>query len=318
GGGARVVAARGRRDDSHRGEARRRDADDCDREPLRSRSAAADPSGSRAGAAPETGRHAVWRRRRGCRRGTAGPVPRRGPDSGRGCGMSAMPSPIHTVIVDDEQLARGVLRELLAAHDDVEIVAECGNGFEAVKVVSESKPDLLLLDIQMPKLDGFEVLELIGGDVTVIFVTAYDQYAIRAFEVHAVDYLLKPFSPERLAEALDRARRRIATREKVPAGLAAAGRARQAPLERILIRDRADVHVIPVEKIDYLESQDDYVSVKTAGRRYLKEQTLAELETLLDKDVFVRIHRRVILNIARLVRIELAVKDNRIAILADG
>jgi len=232
--------------------------------------------------------------------------------------MSAMPSPIHTVIVDDEQLARGVLRELLAAHDDVEIVAECGNGFEAVKVVSESKPDLLLLDIQMPKLDGFEVLELIGGDVTVIFVTAYDQYAIRAFEVHAVDYLLKPFSPERLAEALDRARRRIATREKVPAGLAAAGRARQAPLERILIRDRADVHVIPVEKIDYLESQDDYVSVKTAGRRYLKEQTLAELETLLDKDVFVRIHRRVILNIARLVRIELAVKDNRIAILADG
>jgi two-component system, LytTR family, response regulator len=232
--------------------------------------------------------------------------------------MSDHTIPIQTVIVDDEALARGVLREMLAAHADVEIAAECGNGFEAVKVVSEMRPDLLLLDIQMPKLDGFEVLELIGGDVTVIFVTAYDQYAIRAFEVHAVDYLLKPFSPERLAEALDRARARIAAREKVPAGLVAAGRARQTPLERILIRDRADVHVIPVEKIDYLESQDDYVSVKAAGKSHLKEQTLAELETLLDKDVFVRIHRRYILNIARLSKIELAVKDNRIAILADG
>jgi len=225
---------------------------------------------------------------------------------------------IQTVIVDDEALARGMLREFLAAHADVEIVAECGNGFEAVKVVAEMRPDLLLLDIQMPKLDGFEVLELIGGDVTVVFVTAYDQYAIRAFEVHAVDYLLKPFSAERLAEALDRARARIAAKEKVPEGLVSAGRARHTPLERILIRDRADVHVIPVEKIDYLESQDDYVSVKTAGKSFLKEQTLAELETLLDQDVFVRIHRRYILNIARLSKIELAVKDNRIAILADG
>jgi two-component system LytT family response regulator len=227
-------------------------------------------------------------------------------------------SRIQTVIVDDEALARGVLREMLAAHPDVEIAAECGNGFEAVKVVSEMRPDLLMLDIQMPKLDGFEVLELIANDVTVIFVTAYDQYAIRAFEVHAVDYLLKPFSPERLAEALDRARARLAVRENVPEGLIAAGRARQTPLERILIRDRADVHVIAVEKIDYLESQDDYVSVRAAGKSYLKEQTLAELETLLDKDVFVRIHRRYILNIARLSKIELAVKDNRIAILADG
>jgi two-component system LytT family response regulator len=225
---------------------------------------------------------------------------------------------IQTVIVDDEALARGVLHEFLAAHVDVEIVAECGNGFEAVKVVTEMRPDLLLLDIQMPKLDGFEVLELIGGDVTVIFVTAYDQYAIRAFEVHAVDYLLKPFSAERLAEALDRARARIAAKEKVPEGLVSAGRARHTPLERILIRDRADVKVIPVDKIDYLESQDDYVSVKTAGKSLLKEQTLAELEMLLDKDVFVRIHRRYILNIARLSKIELAVKDNRIAILADG
>jgi len=232
--------------------------------------------------------------------------------------MAEARPPIQTVIVDDEALARGVLREFLAAHDDIEIAAECGNGFEAVKVVAELRPDLVLLDIQMPKLDGFEVLELIGNDVAVIFVTAYDQYAIRAFEVHAVDYLLKPFSAERLTEALDRARARVAAKEKVPEGLVAAGRARQTPLERILIRDRADVHVIPVGTIDFVESQDDYVSVRSGGKGYLKEQTLAELEGLLDNDVFVRIHRRYILNIARLSKIELAAKDTRIAILADG
>ena len=230
-----------------------------------------------------------------------------------------MPEPrLRAVVVDDEAPARALLREFLAAHPEVEIVGECANGFEAAREIPRLAPDLVFLDVQMPKLDGFEVLDLIGGDVTVIFVTAYDQYAIRAFEVHAVDYLLKPFSAERLAEALGRARGRIATREKTPEGLVAAGLARQTPLERILIRDRADVHVIPVAKIDYLESQDDYVSVKTAGKSFLKEQTLAELETLLDRDVFVRIHRRYILNIARLARIELAAKDNRIAILADG
>jgi len=232
--------------------------------------------------------------------------------------MSETPAAIQTVIVDDEALARTVMREFLSAHEDIEIVAECSNGFEAVKMVADLKPDLVMLDIQMPKLDGFEVLELIGNDVAVVFVTAYDQYAIRAFEVHAVDYLLKPFSAERLAEALGRARERVAVKERVPEGLVGAGRARQTPLERILIRDRADVHVIPVGTIDYIESQDDYVSVRSGGKSYLKEQTLAELETLLDKDVFVRIHRRYILNIARLSKIELAAKDTRIAILGDG
>ena len=176
-----------------------------------------------------------------------------------------------------------MLRELLAAHADIEIVAECANGFEAVKAVTENKPDLLLLDIQMPKLDGFDVLELVGGDIPVIFVTAYDSHAIRAFEVHAVDYLLKPFSAERLAEALGRARIRLRSREHAARSrLLSAARLERTPLERILIRDRADVHVIPVEKIDYIESQDDYVAVKAGGRSHLKEQTLADLEALLD------------------------------------
>jgi two-component system LytT family response regulator len=226
---------------------------------------------------------------------------------------------LRVIVVDDEELARALLRELLGAHPDIEIIAECGNGFEAVKAVTDKKPDLVLLDVQMPKLDGFDVLELIGTDVPVIFVTAYDQYAIKAFQVHAVDYLLKPFGAERLAEALARARTRIGAREALPAkALVSDARTTRAPLERILIRDRADVHVIPVAKIDYIESQDDYVQLKVGDRQLLKEQTLAELEQLLDPGRFVRIHRRYLLNVARLARIEQAVTESRVAILQDG
>ena len=227
--------------------------------------------------------------------------------------------PLRVIVVDDEALARTLLRELLGEHEDVEILAECGNGFEAVKAVTEKKPDLLLLDVQMPKLDGFDVLELIGTEVPVIFVTAYDQYAIRAFQVHAVDYLLKPFGADRLAEALGRARARIGTREAIPAkALVAEAQARRVPLERILIRDRSDVHVVPLAKVDYIESQDDYVSLKVGEREFLKEQTLSELEQLLDPGRFVRIHRRYLLNVARLARIEQSVTDSRVAILHDG
>lgn len=226
---------------------------------------------------------------------------------------------LRVLVVDDEELARALLRELLAAHPDVEIAGECANGFEAVRAAMEKKPDLLLLDVQMPKLDGFDVLELIGGDIPVIFVTAYDRFAIRAFDVHAVDYLLKPFGADRLAGALARARARIRSKQK-PASqeLVATARADRTPLGRILIRDRTDVHVIPVEKIDYIESQDDYVSVKAGGRSYLKEQTLAELETLLDRGRFVRIHRRYLLNLSRLSKIELSVTESRVAVLTDG
>lgn len=226
---------------------------------------------------------------------------------------------MRVIVVDDEELARALLRELLAAHEDVEIVAECGNGFEAVKAVTDKKPDLLLLDIQMPKLDGFDVLELIGTDVPVIFTTAFDQYAIKAFQVHAVDYLLKPFGAERLAEALVRARSRIMTRETLPVkALVSDARMARSPLERILIRDKADVHVIPVAKIDYFEAQDDYVSLKVGDRNLLKEQTLSELEQLLDPNRFVRIHRRYLLNVARLAKIEQSVTDSRVAVLHDG
>jgi two-component system LytT family response regulator len=149
-------------------------------------------------------------------------------------------------------------------------------------------------------------------------VTAYDSYAIRAFEVHAVDYLLKPFGADRLAEALARARLRMGSHEKAPTEVASLARARHVPIDRILVRDRSDVHVIPISRVDYIESQDDYASIKAGGRSYLKEQTLAELEALLDPKTFVRIHRRFILNITRLAKIELGEKDSRIAVLADA
>ena len=226
---------------------------------------------------------------------------------------------VKVAIVDDEEPARKLLREYLSAYDDVEIVSECANGFEAVKAVTDLKPDLLLLDIQMPRLNGFEVLELIGHEVDVIFVTAYDKYALRAFEVHAVDYLLKPFSSDRLREALDHARKRLATKEKLPVeDLAASARPAGAKLERVLIRDGSNVHVIPVSKLDYVEAQDDYVCFRSEGKRYLKQQTLDDVETVLDPSQFVRIHRSYILNIDRLARLELYAKDSHAAILRDG
>jgi two-component system LytT family response regulator len=226
---------------------------------------------------------------------------------------------LKVVIVDDEPLARAMVRELLSAHAGVEVVAECANGFEAVKAVAELKPDLMFLDVQMPKLSGFEVLELLGQDVPVVFTTAYDQYALRAFEVHAVDYLLKPFGPDRFAEALSRARARLASRHAAPIeALLSDARPRQTPLERVLIRNGSQVHVLPVDRIDYVEAQDDYVSFKTEGKEYLKDQTLASVEACLDPGRFVRIHRSYLLNIDRIARVELYAKDSRVAILRDG
>jgi two-component system LytT family response regulator len=232
---------------------------------------------------------------------------------------------LRVVIVDDEPPARAVVREYIGRHPGVTIVAECANGFEAVKAVSELTPDLLFLDVQMPKLDGFEVLELLGRAVPIVFVTAYDQYALRAFEVHAVDYLLKPFSEERFAEALDRVRERLRARDAEGqaegldvAALVAQARPKQGPLERVLIRDGAQVHVIPVDRIDYVEAQDDYVCFKAEGRQYLKDQTMATLEASLDPARFVRIHRSYLLNIDRIARVELYAKDSRIAILRDA
>ena len=225
---------------------------------------------------------------------------------------------IRAVIVDDEELARQVVHEMLLPHPEVEVVAECANGFDAVKAVTELNPDLLLLDVQMPKLDGFEVLELIGPDIAVVFLTAYDQYALRAFEVHAVDYLLKPFDATRFDAALERAKERLGTKMPPPVDLAAAARAPSEYLERIVVRDGPKVDIIPCDRLDYAEAQDDYVLLRSQGKNYLKQETISNLETSLDPAKFVRIHRSYIVNLERIAKIEPYTKDSRVAVLGDG
>jgi two-component system, LytTR family, response regulator len=229
---------------------------------------------------------------------------------------------IRTMIVDDEDLARQVLREFLSAHPEIEIVAECANGFEAVKSAAELEPGLLFLDIQMPKLDGFEVLELIGANRAVIFVTAYDTFAIKAFEVHAVDYLLKPISAERFNAALERAKQRLSGKTPsvpLPAmELAASARPPSQFLDRIPVRDGTSVFIIPVSKLDYAEAQDDYVALVSGGKKHLKQQTIANLEAGLDPSRFLRIHRSYIVNLERVVKIEPYGKDTHVAVLAGG
>ncbi len=225
---------------------------------------------------------------------------------------------IRAVIVDDEPPARAIVREFLAADDEFQVVAECANGFEAVKAVSEHDPDVLFLDIQMPKLDGFEVLALLDRSPVVVFVTAHDEHALRAFEVHALDYLLKPFSEDRFRAVLQRVKKQVDRRGRTPAStLAASLRAR--PLQRIVIRGAdGTIEVVPVARIDYVEADDDAILVVTGGKRLRKQQTIGELAAEIDPDRFVRIHRSYLLNIDRIEKIELYAKDSRTALLRDG
>jgi two-component system LytT family response regulator len=230
---------------------------------------------------------------------------------------------LRVLIVDDEAPARSLLRQYLGTEAGVEIAGECTNGFEAVKAIGEIAPDLVLLDVQMPKLDGFEVLELLERPPAVVFVTAYDEYALKAFEVHAVDYVLKPVARERLAEALAHARERLGAEgsaQQAPSAvsLAASARAPGQFVERILVKDGARVHVIPVARLDWIEAQDDYAAIHSEGKLHLKPRPLAEVAAGLDPDRFVRIHRSYVLNLERLARIEPYAKDSRIAILHDG
>ncbi|HEX2493094.1 MAG TPA: response regulator [Steroidobacter sp.] len=228
---------------------------------------------------------------------------------------------MRVLIVDDETLARAILAEHLAKIPGVEVVGQAANGFEAVKIVEELNPDLVFLDIQMPKLSGFEVLELLGDRApAIVFTTAYDEFALRAFEVHAVDYLLKPVEPARLADAVHRAAERVRSKAPRPSAqdLSAAARPPGRTLDRILIRQDGRVHVLPLERIDFIEAQDDYLSFSVGGKRLRKQQTMADLETQLDPTRFVRIHRSFILNIERLARIDLYGKDSWLAILSDG
>ncbi|HEY7112558.1 MAG TPA: response regulator [Thermoanaerobaculia bacterium] len=233
--------------------------------------------------------------------------------------MSAPPEEIRVLVVDDEEPARMLLGELLSRTPGVRVAGLCANGLEAVRAAAQERPDAVFLDIEMPKLDGFEVMELLDPSIAVVLVTAYDQYAVKAFEVEAVDYVLKPFRPERLLEALQRARVRARERKRPdPAKLSAVLRPAGTWSSRIAVRDGADVHVIPIGKLDYVEARDDGVLLKADGKTYRKAQTLAALAEYLDPRRFLRVHRSYLVALDRIRRVALYSKNSHVAVLADG
>lgn len=224
--------------------------------------------------------------------------------------------PLRVVVVDDEELARAVVREHLAAHPGIEIVAECANGIEAIEAVAALAPDLVFLDVQMPRLTGFETLELLDPRPAVVFVTAYDRHAVKAFEVSAVDYLLKPFSKERFDAALAKARALLGSGAKGPdpATLAAAARPEGVPLERIAVREGTRVTLLAVETVAWVKAEDDYVLIRSGGRNHLKHQTLSDLAAQLPAARFVRVHRSWVVNVGKLASLE----EGKTAVMADG
>lgn len=228
--------------------------------------------------------------------------------------------PIRALVVDDEPLARESLSMTLSSFEEITVIGECSDGFEAVKAVQELRPDILFLDIQMPRLDGFDVADLLGEDAPyIVFVTAYDEYALKAFETHALDYLLKPVKPERFARTLEKIKERLEGGEPQNVdGLLNDHREKKFPVSRILVKDRMNIHVLPVEQIICFEARDDYVEIRTPSGSYLKKETLNRLEKMLDSRQFIRIHRSYLLNIGYLSRIEPYSKDSRISVLKDG
>jgi len=232
--------------------------------------------------------------------------------------VSAAPE-VGVLIVDDEEPARTILRDYLGRVGGVRILGECANGFEAVRAAGELSPGIVFLDIEMPKLNGFEVLELLEPVIAVVFVTAYDEHAVKAFDVHAVDYVLKPYSPERITAAVARARERLGRGQTLSAStVAAAARPEGTWLTRVVVRDGARVQIIPLEKLDAVEAQDDYVALKTEGKAFLKAQTLASLAAALDPKRFVRVHRSHLVRIDALARIEPFGSGSHVGILHDG
>jgi len=224
-----------------------------------------------------------------------------------------------TIIVDDEAPARELLKRYIAEIPGVELIAECSNGFDAVKAISELHPEVVILDIQMPKLNGFEVIELLDELPYIIFSTAYDEFALKAFEVHAIDYLLKPYSLDRLKEAFQHIQNYFSkTQLQSLKEISTIVQSKNVPIERILVKEGAKVVIIPVDQIMYIEAQDDYAAIHSEDKVHLKQQRMAELEKILDSTKFVRIHRSYILNVEYLARIELYAKDSRVAILRDG
>lgn len=223
------------------------------------------------------------------------------------------------IIIDDEPLARSIVAEYLQAHPQLQLVQECNDGFEGIKAIMQHQPDLVFLDIQMPKINGFEMLELVDQPPAVIFTTAFDEYAIKAFETHAVDYLLKPFSKERF----DKAIQKWADQKTAPASvtteplLETASRA-PGQNQRIVVKNGSKIKIIPVQEVLFLEAADDYVKIHTADSYYLKNKTMAHFERALDTQQFARCHRSYLVNVQHIARIDPYEKDGHIAILKSG
>lgn len=227
---------------------------------------------------------------------------------------------IKAVIIDDEPLAREVVKEYLLGFPQIEVVQECNDGFEGLKAIQQHQPDLVFLDIQMPKITGFEMLELVEKLPAVIFTTAFEEHAIRAFEVNAVDYLLKPFSAERFEKAVQKWLDHFHKPAEMPDTNALLEAAAATPLQnnRVVIRLNGKIKIIPVSEIHYLEAADDYVKVVTHEGSFLKNKTMAFFEKTLDPAQFTRVHRSYILNINQVTRIEPYEKENHLAILRNG
>lgn len=223
---------------------------------------------------------------------------------------------MNVVIIDDEPLARNVVKEYLKNFSEVTIVAECNDGFEGVKAITQHQPDLIFLDIQMPKINGFEMLELLEKIPGIIFTTAFDEYAIKAFEVHAIDYLLKPFSKDRFDKAMNKWLSQKTGGEVVQKVLEETPQPEER--NRVVVKKGQNIIVLPVQKIHYFEAFDDYVKVHTADGFYLKKKTMSHFERALDPALFVRVHRSYILNLQELTRIEPMEKDNHVVLLKSG
>jgi two-component system LytT family response regulator len=221
------------------------------------------------------------------------------------------------ILIDDEPLARTVVKEYLQTYPDLEIVQECNDGFEGVKAIQQHQPDLIFLDIQMPKINGFEMLELLDHPPAVIFTTAFDEYAIKAFESHAVDYLLKPFNKERFNKAIQKWKDQAGA-EKNTADLLETASHSPAQSQRIVVKIGSKIKIIPVHDVYFLEAADDYVKVHTQDGNFLKNKTMNHFEKTLDPQQFVRSHRSYIVNIQQITRIDPYEKDNHIAILKSG
>lgn len=223
---------------------------------------------------------------------------------------------IKTIIIDDEPLARSIVLEYLRDFNEISVVQECHDGFEGVKAISHHKPDLIFLDIQMPKINGFEMLELIEEPPSVIFTTAFDEYAIRAFEAHAIDYLLKPFSKERFSKAMQKWFQ-LRKQNKPVATLPEEIR-QPEERNRVVLREGSNIRIIRVDQIHYMEAYDDYVKIFTGQEMFLKKKTMSFYENNLDPAQFTRVHRSYILNIAEITRIEPLEKDTHLAVLKSG